>query len=70
MAAMFDAIPPEGATRRVRAALMHKVCGDQEMFALGGSIAGLGFMIELEALGGRAQLAGHRVESLLSYPAG
>ncbi|MCA1245619.1 HDOD domain-containing protein [Massilia sp. MS-15] len=30
---------PESATRRVRAALMHKVCGDQEMFALGASIA-------------------------------
>ncbi|VXC13989.1 Predicted signal transduction protein [Massilia sp. 9I] len=43
MAAMLDAvtnsIPPEGATRRVRAALMHKVCGDEEMFALGASIA-------------------------------
>lgn len=39
MAAMFDPIPPEGATRRVRAALMHKVCGDEEMFALGASIA-------------------------------
>jgi HD-like signal output (HDOD) protein len=36
---MFDSIPPEGATRRVRAALMHKVCGDEEMFALGASIA-------------------------------
>lgn len=36
---MFEAIPPEGATRRVRAALMHKVCGDEEMFALGASIA-------------------------------
>ncbi|QOY94813.1 HDOD domain-containing protein [Massilia sp. UMI-21] len=36
---MFDSIPPEGATRRVRAALMHKVCGDDEMFALGASIA-------------------------------
>ena len=31
--------PPEGATRRVRAALMHKVCGDEEMFALGASVA-------------------------------
>lgn len=39
MAAMFDATSPEGATRRVRAALMHKVCGDEEMFALGASIA-------------------------------
>ena len=32
-------LPPEGATRRVRAALMNKVCGDEEMFALGASIA-------------------------------
>ena len=32
-------LPPEGVTRRVRAALMHKVCGDEEMFALGASIA-------------------------------
>jgi len=32
-------LPPEGATRRVRAALMSKVCGDEEMFALGASIA-------------------------------
>jgi HD-like signal output (HDOD) protein len=31
--------PDEGATRRVRAALMQKVNGDAEMFALGGSIA-------------------------------
>ena len=31
--------PPEGATRRVRAALKHKVCGDEEMFALGASVA-------------------------------
>ena len=29
----------EGAIRRVRAALMQKVNGDEEMFALGGSIA-------------------------------
>jgi len=37
---MLDfSLPPEGATRRVRAALMHKVCGDEEMFALGASIA-------------------------------
>src|SRR5690242_4490612 len=31
--------PGEGDTRRVRAALMQKVNGDAEMFALGGSIA-------------------------------
>ncbi len=37
---MFDSpLAPEGATRRVRAALMNKVCGDEEMFALGASIA-------------------------------
>ncbi len=34
-----SSLPPEGATRRVRAALMNKVCGDEEMFALGASIA-------------------------------
>lgn len=36
---MPDSMPSESATRRVRAALMHKVCGDEEMFALGASIA-------------------------------
>ena len=38
---MLEAVQPpdEGATRRVRAALMQKVNGDEEMFALGGSIA-------------------------------
>lgn len=36
---MFETTAPEGASRRVRAALMHKVCGDDEMFALGASIA-------------------------------
>ena len=37
---MFDSPQaPEGATRRVRAALMNKVCGDEEMFALGASIS-------------------------------
>jgi HD-like signal output (HDOD) protein len=33
------AAAPPGATRPVRAALMHKVCGDAEMFALGSSVA-------------------------------
>lgn len=32
---------------------------------LGGELAGLGFLIELLALGGRERLAGHRVEALL-----
>ena len=35
--------------------------------ALGGNVVGIGVMIELEALGGREQLAGHRVESLTRY---
>ncbi|MFL6676635.1 MAG: HDOD domain-containing protein [Massilia sp.] len=30
---------PDGASRQVRAALMHKVCGDEDMFALGTSVA-------------------------------
>jgi len=35
--------------------------------ALGAQVAGLGFVIELDALGGRDRLTGHRVESLLRY---
>lgn len=35
--------------------------------ALGGKVAGLGFLIELAELGGRARLAGHHVESLAIY---
>lgn len=35
--------------------------------ALGGIVAGVGFLIELEELGGRAKLDGHRVESLARY---
>lgn len=34
---------------------------------LGAQLVGLGFVIELSALGGRAQLAGHHLESLLTY---
>ena len=34
---------------------------------LGGDIVGLGFLIELPELGGRAKLGNHRVESLISY---
>jgi len=36
--------------------------------ALGASITGLGFMIELADLGGRQRLVGHRLESLARYP--
>ena len=35
--------------------------------ALGGVVAGVGFLIELEDLGGRAKLEGHRIESLARY---
>lgn len=35
--------------------------------ALGGKVAGLGFLIELEDLKGRARLEGHLVESLATY---
>lgn len=34
---------------------------------LGGEVAGCAFVIELDALGGRERLAGHRVHSLLHY---
>ena len=35
--------------------------------ALNGIVVGIGVLIELEDLGGRAKLAGHRVESLARY---
>jgi len=35
--------------------------------ALGGRVVGIGVMIELEGLGGRDKLAGHRVESLVRF---
>lgn len=35
--------------------------------ALSGVVVGLGFLLELTDLGGRARLAGHRVESLALY---
>ena len=35
--------------------------------ALGGSVVGLGFLLEIGGLGGREKLAGHRVESLALY---
>ena len=35
--------------------------------ALGGIVVGLGFLLELEGLGGRDKLVGHRVESLALY---
>jgi adenine phosphoribosyltransferase len=35
--------------------------------ALGGLVVGVGVLIELEDLGGRDRLEGHRVESLARY---
>ena len=35
--------------------------------ALGGVVVGLGFLLEIEALGGRERLKGHLVESLATY---
>jgi adenine phosphoribosyltransferase len=35
--------------------------------SLGGKVAGLGFLIELEFLKGRAKLAKHDVHSVLKY---
>ena len=35
--------------------------------ALGGSVVGLGFLVELPSLGGRSALDGRRVESLVEY---
>jgi hypothetical protein len=34
---------------------------------LGGVVAGLGFLIEITALGGRARLGERRIESLTGY---
>lgn len=35
--------------------------------ALGGSVVGIGFLIELADLGGASALAGHRIEALVRY---
>lgn len=35
--------------------------------AAGGRVAGAAFLVEIEALGGRERLGGHRVESVLRY---
>ncbi|MFZ8902036.1 MAG: phosphoribosyltransferase family protein, partial [Ilumatobacteraceae bacterium] len=34
---------------------------------LGGDVVGVGFLLELNALGGRARLESRRIESLLTY---
>lgn len=35
---------------------------------LGGQVAGLGFLVELKFLGGRARLAGHHIFAAVTYP--
>ncbi len=35
---------------------------------LGGQVAGLGFLVELKFLGGRARLAGHDIFAAVTYP--
>lgn len=36
--------------------------------ALGGSVIGVGVLIELDGLGGRERLAGHRLERVMAFP--
>jgi adenine phosphoribosyltransferase len=57
---IIDDVLATGGTARATARLVE---------ALGGSIAGLGFVIELGHLAGRDQLQGYRVESLIRYGA-
>ena len=47
MAAASPPSQPGNETRKVRAALMSKVCGDEEMFALGTSVARVVQMLSL-----------------------
>jgi adenine phosphoribosyltransferase len=55
---IIDDLIATGGTARAAARLVR---------TLGGNIVGLGFVIELEALGGRALLPDDRVESLIVY---
>lgn len=55
---IVDDLLATGGTARAVADLVSK---------LGGSVAGLGFVIELDFLNGRQRLAGHKIESLLHY---
>lgn len=55
---IIDDVLATGGTARAAARLVE---------ALSGTVVGLGFVIELAALGGRATLDGHQVESLVSY---
>jgi len=53
-----DDVIATGGTARATAALVRK---------LGGSVHALAFLIELEALKGRQQLAGESVHAILRY---
>lgn len=55
---VIDDVLATGGTAAATARLVH---------TLGGNIVGLGFLVELTDLGGRARLDGQRVESLLRY---
>ena len=57
-ALIVDDVIATGGTARATAALVRR---------LGGTVHGLAFLIELEALNGRAQLAGEQVYSVLKY---
>ena len=56
---IIDDVLATGGTAEAAALLVER---------LGATVAGLGFLIELEFLGGRERLAGRTVESLLRYP--
>ncbi len=55
---IVDDVLATGGTAAAAARLVEK---------LGGTVAGLGFVIELDFLKGREKLAGHRVDALLHY---
>ena len=55
---IIDDVLATGGTAEAAAQLVER---------LGATVAGLGFLIELEFLGGRGRLAGRRVESMLRY---
>ena len=55
---IVDDVLATGGTAAAAAKLVEK---------LGGKVAGLGFVIELDFLNGRDKLSGHRVDSLIHY---
>lgn len=55
---IVDDLIATGGTARATAQLVESV---------GGKVSGLGFLVELTFLGGRKQLDGHQIESLMSF---